>query len=110
MSDVLCDFCHAPWTEDVPFIEGHRGCVICGKCLASAYTLVVNKRQPNTNDAYTCVMCREDTKDRAALDRADERGWQSATHPESAVCTRCIKRAAGTLHKDPDFDWRKPSA
>ena len=36
MSDVLCDFCHRAWTEDVPMIEGHRGSCICARCLTVA--------------------------------------------------------------------------
>ncbi len=107
MSDVLCDFCRRTWTMDEPMIEGHQGACICGKCLLVAYTeLVVNKSVPATD--YTCPLCREDAKDRAAMDRADEPGWRSPLHEDSVVCRRCVKRAAGVLHKDPEWDWRKP--
>ena len=47
MSDVLCDFCHQAWTEAIPFVEGHRGCMICGDCLTRAYEQVVVRKQPN---------------------------------------------------------------
>lgn len=108
MSDVLCDFCRREWTEDVPFIEGHRGRVICGHCLAVGYREIVLAHGDDGNHAFDCTMCRESGEDRAALERADEPGWPSPLHPEAVICRRCIKRASGALHKDPDFDWRKP--
>jgi len=107
MSDVLCDFCHAEWTEDLPMVEGHRGACICGKCLTVAYREVMVEKSGETGD-YTCTLCRESAEDRAALDRAGEPGWRSPMYPEAAACRRCLKRSAGVLHKDPDFDWRKP--
>lgn len=110
MSDVLCDFCHAEWTEDRPFIEGHHGACICGSCLRVAYvSLVVDPIDMPPTD-YTCTLCREGESDRAALDRAGEPGWPSPAHPEARICRRCAKRAAGVLHKDPDFAWTKPVA
>ena len=108
MSDVLCDFCHREWTEDMPFIEGHRGRTICGNCLALGYAEAVNGKRGTAPSGYTCTMCRENEDDRAVLDRTGERGWQSEIH-EAAICLRCIERAAGTLHNDPDYDWRKPT-
>lgn len=108
MSDVLCDFCRREWTAEVPFIEGHQGRVICGRCLAVAYADLINAgAEPRTAD-YTCAMCREGDADRAALDRAGEPGWPSPAYPESVICRRCTKQAAGRLHKDPDHDWQKP--
>ena len=109
MSDVLCDFCHREWTEDMPFIEGHRGRTICGNCLSLGYAETVNGRAATAPAGYTCLMCREDEEDRAELDRAGERGWQSPMH-DAAICLRCLKRAAGALHNDPDHAWRKPPA
>ena len=77
MSDVLCDFCHHEWLEDLPIIEGHRGAMICGKCLSVAYAEVVRASSPALTDGYTCRMCREGDEDRAALDRAGEAAWPS---------------------------------
>lgn len=110
MSDVLCDFCHRKWTEDIPMIEGHRGSCICGRCLTIAYTDVVLNGVDSSPAQYTCPMCLESETDRAELDRADEPGWQSPMHEEAVICRRCIKLAAGALHKSSDFDWTKPTA
>jgi hypothetical protein len=109
MSDVLCDFCHRPWTEDVALIEGHRGCMICGHCLAVGYAELVVRGAPGPAE-YACTMCREDDRDRAALDRAGEPGWASPAHPESVICSRCARQASEALAKDPDHDWTLPSA
>lgn len=108
MADVLCDFCHREWTEDLPMIEGHHGSCICGRCLTVAYTEVMLNKSPTAPEGYACTMCLEKAEDRAALDRADEPGWQSPVREEAAVCRRCIKLAAGALHKSKDFEWRKP--
>jgi hypothetical protein len=125
MTDVLCDFCGEPWAEDEPFVEGHRGAVICGSCLAKAYERLVLAEDATAGTAFRCRMCREDAEDRAALKRAGEPGWRSDTIVEGAdlneaygddgasggaICRRCVKLAAGVLHKDPEFDWRKPQS
>jgi hypothetical protein len=107
MSDVLCDFCHREWTEDLPMVEGHQGAVICGNCLTIAYDEVVN-RSEGTDEPYTCVLCREGPEDRAAMDRVGEPGWLSPVSDGAAACRRCLKRSAGVLHTDPDWSWRKP--
>ena len=109
MSDVLCDFCHREWTEDIPMVEGHQGSCICGQCLTVAYhEVLVTRTAPSGK--YTCTMCLEKPDDRDAEGRPDEPGWQSPACEDAAICRRCIKRASGTLHKDPDFNWRKPDA
>jgi hypothetical protein len=107
MSDVLCDFCHAEWSEERPLVEGHRGATICGSCLATAYAEVVGGAV--ASDEYSCIMCRESQADREALGRGDEPGWPSPSHPEAALCRRCVKLCAGVLEKDPDIDWRRPA-
>ena len=108
MSDVLCDFCRSEWTDDVPLIEGHQGSCICGKCLTIAYTEVVRNDVNSAPPEYKCPMCLEETVDRKALERGDEPGWQSPAYPEAVICRRCIKLAAGALHKDKDYAWTKP--
>jgi hypothetical protein len=108
MSDVVCDFCHAQWTEEQPMIEGHQGSCICGKCLRVAYTEVVVKQNRAAPGEFKCPMCLEGAADRKALGRGDEPGWQSPLYPESVICRRCINLAAGALHKDKDFAWTKP--
>jgi len=108
MEDVLCDFCHRSWSEEIPFLEGHRGAMICGHCLAVAWT-EIHVGGPNVAESgYFCRMSRESDEDRAALGRAGEPGWRSPVDPDAAIARRFIKQAAGVLHKDPDFDWRKP--
>jgi hypothetical protein len=109
MSDVLCDFCHREWVEDEPMIEGHRGSCICGKCLTVAYRQVLLDKAGVTED-YACTMCLEARKDRAALGRSDEPGWRSPMYDDAVVCRRCIKLASGALHKNTEFNWRKPEA
>ncbi len=108
MSDVLCDFCHREWTEDLPMVEGHQGSCICGRCLTVAYTEVVLNQTNSAGDEYKCTMCLEREIDRQALNRSGEPGWQSPMYSEAVICRRCIKLAAGTLHKDKDFAWTKP--
>jgi len=100
MSDVLCDFCHAEWTEDVPVIEGHQGSIICGKCLTVAFTQVVLHAADTGRPGYKCVMCLEHREDVA---------WESPVYPEATICKRCINLAAGSMSKDPDTGWKRPT-
>lgn len=109
MEDVLCDFCRRSWGDDVPMVEGHQGSCICGTCLATAWRCVVLTGDGGER-SYRCTMCLEEDEDRAALDRGEERGWRSPAYPDAAVCRRCIKQAAGALHKSPAYAWRKPEA
>ena len=109
MSDVLCDFCHRVWTEEVPFIEGHRGAVICAGCLERAFVELESGEGPNlVGDGYFCRLSREGEEDRAALRRAGEPGWRSPVDPEAVVCRKVVRMAAAALQKDPVFQWRKP--
>ncbi len=110
MSDVLCDFCHRQWIEDVPMIEGHHGSCICGNCLTVAYTAVVLHGESSAPADFKCTMCLETNADREAEERSDHVGWQSPMHEEAVICRRCIKLAAGALHKDADSSWRKPAS
>ncbi|MGI9014052.1 MAG: ClpX C4-type zinc finger protein [Phycisphaerales bacterium] len=108
MGDVLCDFCHRGWSEDQPMLEGHQGSCICGRCLTVAYREVVLSGTTSGIRNYTCPMCLEGEFDREALGRIDEPSWQSPAWPDAVICRRCIKLAAGALHKDPDYQWKKP--
>jgi len=100
MSDVLCDFCHSEWREDAPFIEGHHGSIVCGKCLTVACTAVLLNADNTGKPGYTCTMCLEPRPDPA---------WESPMFPEATICKRCINLAAGTLSKDKDFNWKRPA-
>ena len=60
MSDVLCDFCHRPWREDVPLVAGHRGATICGRRLTAAYTgIQLAGGGFPADEPGICVLCRE---------------------------------------------------
>lgn len=110
MTDVLCDFCRRDWTDNVAMLEGHRGSCICGNCLSTAYASVVGARTSMAPPSFTCTMCKETDDDRAAEKRPSEDAWQSPAYEDAVICRRCIKLAAGVLHKDPDWDWSKPVA
>lgn len=99
MSDILCDFCRAPWVEDLPMVEGHQGSVVCGKCLTVAYRAVVQGGINTVGPGYTCTMCLEQRPDIA---------WASPVYPEAVICKRCINLAAGTLSKDKESGWTRP--
>ncbi|MEM1330760.1 MAG: ClpX C4-type zinc finger protein [Planctomycetota bacterium] len=100
MEDFLCDFCHRPWDDERPMVEGHQGACICGACLTVAYTeLVLLGVSSTLNEGETCRMCLEERPGEV---------WRSPAHDDATICKRCIKQAAGVLHKDPDFAWTKP--
>jgi len=96
MEDVLCDFCHRPWVEQIPMIEGHQGSVICGRCLRVAIA-ELSREAPKGTECH-CTMC---------LEQRDEPGWQSPAHPDAVVCRRCAEQAATTLERSPDFQWSR---
>ena len=94
--DVLCDFCLEPaWALNRPCVEGHHGSIICGVCLSKAWVVVQCERDGEA--PATCTMCLEDR---------DEPGWRGDT--SAHICKRCIKQAAGAMHKSNDWDWTKP--
>lgn len=98
-SDFLCDFCGREWDGAFPMVEGHQGSLICGSCLTVAYTEVVLQRMNAAPAGCTCTMC---------LEERDEDAWKSPVRDEAVICKRCINQGAGRLHKDPDWDWKKP--
>lgn len=99
MSDVLCDYCHKPWTHDVPAIEGHQGSIICGPCLTVGYAEVVLRAAGSAPSGYTCTMCLEQRPDHA---------WASPLFPQAVACERCLKLAANTIERDKDWNWKRP--
>jgi len=100
-SDFLCDFCARAWDGSFPLVEGHKGSLICGNCLTVAYTEVELHDMNAAPAGYTCTMCLEERPDNA---------WASPVRDEAVICRRCLKQAAGRLHKDEDWDWRKPGS
>ena len=39
-TDFLCDYCGNTWSDDRPMVEGHRGSLVCARCLSLAYGLL----------------------------------------------------------------------
>lgn len=95
-----CDFCHSPWDEALPMVEGHRGSLICTKCLTLAYAEVIlaDTGTPH-DDVHNCTMC---------LSHRAENHWRSPAHDDAVICRWCIERAALVLAKDPDTNWTPP--
>jgi len=104
MSDVLCDFCHSPWTADLPVIEGHQGSVICGKCVRVACLEVGpgggHEAHGGESRGGKCRMC---------LEEREEPCWASPLDESARICLRCIEMAAEALESDPDIPWRRPA-
>lgn len=110
-SDILCDFCERPWSDEVPMVEGHRGSCICGPCLTVAWRSVIDgglddaPAQPPEDSietpAWTCALCLEPRRDPA---------FQSPVRAEAFICRRCIRLAGRALHDDDAVDWAKPSS
>lgn len=99
--DFLCDFCEQRWSEDRPFVEGHRGSCICGNCLTLAYAALVHLRAGDpASEGEACTLCLEP--------KAGEPHWRSPLEPSRLACVRCVKQSAGVLHKDPETPWTKP--
>src|SRR5437773_11560892 len=100
-ADFLCDFCGRAWDGEFPVVEGHRGSLLCGDCLATAYRAVLLNNQPTAAPGYTCTLC---------LEQRPAAGWTSPTRPEASACRRCINQSAAVLAKDKDYGWKKPTA
>ena len=100
MSDVLCDGCGSVWTDQRPMIEGHKGSCICGSCLTVAYTDLVLHPAEDPVSERQCTL---------RLEVRAEAMWVSPVRDEAVFCRRCVKQAAGALHKDKDIPWVKPT-
>lgn len=98
-----CDFCLSAWDDALPMVEGHRGSLVCGRCLSVAYAELVHLGSGRPcQPGEQCVLCLEP-------DRADTH-WESPARPGVLACKRCVKQSAGVLHKDKDIPWAKPLA
>ena len=98
LEDILCDFCsEAAWAAGSPCIEGHRGSVICGKCLSVAFVSIVTCKVEEQE--AECVMC---------LEKRATPMWKGL-RDEALICRRCVKQSAGVLQNSPAYDWSKPS-
>lgn len=99
--DFLCDFCGHHWAEDRPMIEGHRGSLVCGRCLSVAYAAVVHAGAGGAVDGPACTMC---------LETRPEAHWDSPLRDKARICRRCIELAARQLQRDRGSGWRIPDA
>jgi len=96
-----CDYCRSAWSEDRPMVEGHRGSLLCVKCLTLAYrALVLEEGGEGMREGETCALC---------LEHREELAWRSPLREEAVACRRCVKQSAGVLHKDRDIAWTKPT-
>lgn len=96
-----CDFCLSGWSEDRPMVEGHRGSLICVRCLTLAYTqVVVHDAGEAPPGGTTCALC---------LEERSQKHWHSPLRETAWACERCIRQAAQMLEKDPESSWTRPS-
>lgn len=91
-----CDYCHQSWADDRPMIEGHKGSLLCTKCLTMA---CVDVSEPAAS--YRCVMC--------IREGLDLQCWQSPMYDGVFLCRDCIQQAVRVFGKDPDVDWNVPA-
>ncbi|MFG0285699.1 MAG: ClpX C4-type zinc finger protein [Phycisphaerales bacterium JB039] len=95
----LCDFCHSPWSEDRPMVEGHRGSLICARCLTLAFRAIVHEPVAADCEQGECALC---------LQYREEPTWPSPLDETIRACYRCVTQSARVLEKDPDFAWQAP--
>lgn len=124
-TDFLCDYCGSTWSDDRPMVEGHRGSLVCAKCLNLAFDLLWNRAPawdgkgpppPTPPDlampeGALCRMC---------LEHREEPSWQSPMevgeeNPELAeqsggawLCKRCAKQSVVMLERDPELKYTRP--
>ncbi len=98
--DFLCDFCHAPWAPERPFVEGHQGSCICGHCLHAALLALDAGARPQAAPETACVLCLEAGRGAA---------FAGAASPTAHACERCLRQAAGVLGRDRASGWRPPA-
>ena len=135
-TDFLCDYCGNTWSDDRPMVEGHRGSLVCAKCLSLAYGLLWlsapkwdGKAPPPPPPADQTMP--EGALCRMCLEHREEPCWQSpmgfvgedaagedkdqASAPELGVvdggawlCKRCAKQSVVMLERDPELKYERP--
>ena len=81
-------------------VEGHRGSLICARCLTVAYLeVVVNGGGSTPPPGTTCALCLEERK---------QRHWQTPARGEAWACERCIRQSGQMLEKDEEAGWKRP--
>lgn len=119
-TDFICDFCGCGWTAPNPMIEGHKGSLICGRCLTAACkTVLVQNVGVVVPSHIACTMC--------LLNKSGDY-WQSPVRvsavasegntpgevdieptPGNVICRWCIERSASILSKDVENGWKRPA-
>jgi hypothetical protein len=108
-ADFLCDFCGRAWDGESPIVEGHRGSLICGDCLAAAYRALVLDSQNSAPAGYQCRLCLESRPDQGWVSPAPSRPAGDTAEAPAAACARCIRQSAAVLAKDKDYHWQRPT-
>ncbi len=99
--DFLCDFCGSCWREDRPMVEGHRGSLICGPCLAMSFReLWLAPGGEELPEHAVCTLC---------LSHNGDPVWRSPVTETATVCKRCSKHSVVMLERDPELGWKRPS-
>lgn len=117
--DFFCDFCGSHWDETRPMVEGHRGSLICGRCLALAYArVVVRNSGVVVPEHVACAMCLLNKSGdywqspvRTQLVTASDAGPGGVDiHPEpgACICRWCLEKSAGMMEKDAQSGWKRP--
>ena len=113
-TDFLCDYCGNTWSDDRPMIEGHRGSLVCAKCLSLAFDSLWNHAPawdgtspppPVPDDqqlpeGVLCMLC---------LEHREEPCWHSPMMDASWICKRCTKQSVVMLERDPEFGYARPA-
>ena len=96
--DFLCDFCGKHWETDRQMVEGHRGSLICSRCLTEAYRIVNREGGGEAVPSMiNCTLC---------VAHHDTPHWKG---PAGLVaCKRCIEQSARIIEKDADAAWKRP--
>jgi hypothetical protein len=92
----LCDYCHSPWAEERAMVEGHRGSLICARCLTLAFQTLVLDEQGAPGECALCLQYR------------DEPCWPSPLDEAVVACYRCVTQSARILEKDAESGWKAP--
>lgn len=136
-TDFLCDYCGSTWSDDRPMVEGHRGSLVCARCLSLSFDLLWNKAPrwdgksppPPTPPDQTmppgalCRMCLEHRDEpcwQSPMDVGEEnaesdKGKTSQTERGLGVidggawlCKRCAKQSVVMLERDPELKYERP--
>ena len=115
--DFLCDFCAQCWSEERPMVEGHKGTLICGRCLSLAFdATVVRNAGVVVPEHVACTLCLLNKSGdywqsplRVVVEGGESGGVDVLPEGGACICRWCIERSAGMLEKDPTSGWKRPA-